>query len=368
MSPALQTMDLSRLYRRPIFSSNDIEPSKEYLSHALVEHGVRCGAGSVDSSLYSAGSRRLQMFILRYGPEVEINPKPFDGFALVQMPLRGSAEIESDGHCVSIAAGQAAVIAPRRNVRLRWSRDCEQLLLRVPLALVHDAAVRSAWPAQPLSAGSSAPLHPATVLEGGASAQWAGLVQSLMELALPAVAAGATDADAAAACNPAWLDHVEQSLAYFLLTQQRPAAGASTADDQDADHADHLDHLDHHSRALIANAALPSADELEPPLAAAERYMRSRLYAPLSLDDLARAAGVSARTLHMYCKRRFGVGPMVWLRHVRLEAARQMLARDPDCLVTHAAMEFGFGHLGRFSAYYRARFGELPRQTALGKR
>ncbi len=353
MSPALQTMDLSRLYRRPIFSSNDIEPSKEYLSHALVEHGVRCGAGSVDSSLYSAGSRRLQMFILRYGPEVEVNPKPFDGFALVQMPLRGSAEIESDGHCVSIAAGQAAVIAPRRNVRLRWSRDCEQLLLRVPLALVHDAAVRSAWPAQPLSASSSAPLHPATVLEGGASAQWAGLVQSLMELALPA--AGVTDADPATACNPAWLDHVEQSLAYFLLTQQRPAPGAPAAGDDE-------------SAAPNANAMLPTADELEPPLAAAERYMRSRLYAPLSLDDLARAAGVSARTLHMYCKRRFGVGPMVWLRHVRLEAARQMLARDPDCLVTHAAMEFGFGHLGRFSAYYRERFGELPRQTGLGKR
>ncbi|CAN5216791.1 AraC family transcriptional regulator [soil metagenome] len=359
MSPALQTMDLSRLYRKPIFSSNDIEPSKEYLSHALVEHGVRCGAGSVDSSLYSAGSRRLQMFILRYGPEVEINPKPFDGFALVQMPLRGSAEIESDGHCVSIAAGQAAVIAPRRNVRLRWSRDCEQLLLRVPLALVHDAAVRSAWPAQPLSA-SNAPLHPATVLEGGASAQWAGLVQSLMELALPAVtAAGATDADPAAACNPAWLDHVEQSLAYFLLTQQRPVPGASAFAGDDAGEGEH---------ALPLHATLPTAAELEPPLAAAERYMRSRLYAPLSLDDLARAAGVSARTLHMYCKRRFGVGPMVWLRQVRLEAARQMLERDPDCLVTHAAMEFGFGHLGRFSAYYRERFGELPRQTSGGKR
>lgn len=353
MSPALQTMDLSRLYRKPIFSSNDIEPSKEYLSHALVEHGVRCGAGSVDSSLYSAGSRRLQMFILRYGPEVEVNPKPFDGFALVQMPLRGSAEIESDGHTVSIGTGQAAVIAPRRNVRLRWSRDCEQLLLRVPLALVHDAAVRSAWPAQPLAVGS-APLHPATVLEGGASAQWAGLVQSLMELALPA--AGATEADPATACNPAWLDHVEQSLAYFLLTQQRPVSGATADDDEEG------------AAAPIAHATLSTAAELDPPLAAAERYMRSRLYAPLSLDDLARAAGVSARTLHMHCKRRFGVGPMVWLRQVRLEAARQMLERDPDCLVTHAAMEFGFGHLGRFSAYYRERFGELPRQTSGGKR
>jgi len=32
--------------------------------------------------------------------------------------------------------------------------------------------------------------------------------------------------------------------------------------------------------------------------------------------------------------------------------------------VTAIALDHGFGHLGRFSAYYRQRFGELPRETA----
>jgi AraC-like DNA-binding protein len=336
MSPAMPAMDLSRLYRNRVFASNRIDSSRAYLRDALVEHDVRCGAGAVDSSLYSAGSPRLQMFILRYGPEVEVRPQPFDGFALVQMPLSGSAEIESDGHCITIGRGQVAVIAPRRSVRLRWSRDCEQLLLRIPLTLVHDAAVRSA------QATSATGLQSANLLRDGASAQWFGLVQSLMELALP------DDADRPAACHPAWLEHVEQSLAYFLLTQQ-PATDAMALDD---------------AALTLSSPSSADGDALEAPLAAAERYMRSRLCAPLSLEDLARAAGVSPRTLHMHCKRRFGVGPMVWLRHVRLEAARRMLESDADCLVTDAAMEFGFGHLGRFSAYYRERFGELPRQTA----
>jgi AraC-like DNA-binding protein len=220
-------------------------------------------------------------------------------------------------------------------VRLRWSRDCEQLLLRIPLTLVHDAAVRSA------QATAATDLQSANLLQDGASAQWFGLVQSLMELALP------DDADGPAACHPAWLEHVEQSLAYFLLTQQPPTEAMALDD-----------------AALTVSSSSTDGAALEPPLAAAERYMRSRLCAPLSLEDLARAAGVSPRTLHMHCKRRFGVGPMVWLRHVRLEAARRMLESDADCLVTDAAMEFGFGHLGRFSAYYRERFGELPRQTA----
>ena len=330
----MPAMDLSRLYRNRVFASDCIDASRAYLRHALVEHDVRCGAGAVDSALYSAGSPRLQMFILRYGPEVEVRPQPFDGFALVQMPLSGSAEIESDGHRLSIGRGEVAVIAPRRSVRLRWSRDCEQLLLRIPLTLVHDAAVRSA------QAPAATALQSAHRLHDGASAQWFGLVQSLMELALPDAA------DQPAACNPAWLEHVEQSLAYFLLTQQ-PTGGAPVLND-----------------AALTLGTPSSADALEPPLAAAERYMRSRLCAPLSLEDLARAAGGSPRTLHMHSKRPFGGGPMVWLRQVRLEAARRMLERDADCLVTDAAMAFGFGHLGRFSAYYRERFGELPRHTA----
>jgi len=350
MSPAIGSMDLSRVYRHRVFQSHSIRQSQDYLRHALSDHKLRCGAGAVDVALHSAGSRRLKMFILRYGPEVEVQPKPFDGFALVQMPLRGSAEIESDGHRITVSPGQVAVIAPRRDLRLRWSRDCEQLILRLPHGLLREAAARGAStpPLPPCAQPDGSLLAPATLLQEGAAGQWSGLVQSLLELAHPA--------DNAAGCHPAWLDFVELGLAYFMLTQQRdmPAAGGAPLRDDDK---------------LLDDANLVVAQPaLEPPLAAAERYMRSRLCAPLALEDLAQAAGVSSRTLHMYCKRRFGVGPMVWLRNLRLEAARQKLAQGGSGTVTDAAMEFGFGHLGRFSAYYRERFGELPRQTAAATR
>nr|WP_243645044.1 helix-turn-helix domain-containing protein [Rhodovulum euryhalinum] len=36
---------------------------------------------------------------------------------------------------------------------------------------------------------------------------------------------------------------------------------------------------------------------------------------------------------------------------------------DSAPTVTEAAITCGFGHLGRFSAAYRARFGEAPSQT-----
>ena len=108
-------------------------------------------------------------------------------------------------------------------------------------------------------------------------------------------------------------------------------------------------------------ALLPLQDKLQQ----LEAYIKARLFAPISLADLARAAGVSPRTLHLLCHRHRGVAPMELLRNLRLDAARQRLLSERSSSVTDVALEFGFGHLGRFSAYYRSRFGELPRQTLL---
>lgn len=331
-------MDLSRVYRQRVFQSHSAVESHDCLRDALSDHSLRWSSGAVDSALYSAGSQRLKMFLLRYGPEVEVRPRPFDGFALVQMPLSGSTEIECDGRRVVVTAGQAAIVAPHRSIRLRWSRDCEQLMLRVPYALARDAASRAGW-SSVSSANDDAMFAPATLLSGSAPPQWRGLMQSLVNLC------PSDDPDEEPDTHPVWQDHVELSLALFLLTQ-RPGEASGKG------HA--------------ADAPRPTTPEQA--LAAAEHYARTRLCAPLALEDLARAAGVSPRTLHMYCTRRFGVGPMTWLRNLRLDAARQKLEGDAGCRVTEVAMAFGFGHLGRFSAYYRARFGELPRETAATRR
>ena len=51
------------------------------------------------------------------------------------------------------------------------------------------------------------------------------------------------------------------------------------------------------------------------------------------------------------------------LRNMRLDAVRAQLLLQPDLNITETALQFGFGHLGRFASYYADRFGELPRQT-----
>lgn len=82
----------------------------------------------------------------------------------------------------------------------------------------------------------------------------------------------------------------------------------------------------------------------------------------ISVSDMARHLGLSVRQLQFIVQSRTGMSPSQLLREIRLAKARDMLgAADPDeATVARVAHACGFAHLGRFSQYYRARFGESP--------
>jgi AraC-like DNA-binding protein len=89
-----------------------------------------------------------------------------------------------------------------------------------------------------------------------------------------------------------------------------------------------------------------------------------RLDDPLSLGDLCEVAGMGSRALQRACQARWGLSPMAYLAHCRLDRARALLRNARDGVtVAHVALSCGFVHLGRFSASYRDRFGELPSVT-----
>jgi AraC-like DNA-binding protein len=92
-------------------------------------------------------------------------------------------------------------------------------------------------------------------------------------------------------------------------------------------------------------------------------YIESHLAATVTVTDIAAAAGCSARTLHEYFREHVGASPMGYLRELRLQRVHQELRRTGRP-VTDVAYAWGFTHLGRFSAAYRRRFGELPSHTA----
>ena len=99
-------------------------------------------------------------------------------------------------------------------------------------------------------------------------------------------------------------------------------------------------------------------------LARALAWLNGQLEEPVQLETLAAIAGVRPRTLEAQFKRHLRTTPLGWTRRLRLARARQKLLSAPDsATVTDAAMATGFAQLGRFAAYYRRQFGELPSQT-----
>lgn len=97
-------------------------------------------------------------------------------------------------------------------------------------------------------------------------------------------------------------------------------------------------------------------------------YISGNLSERLTLSDMEKVSGLSARSLQYYFRSRFGCSPMQWIREERLLAARKQLLsiRDGQTIVD-IALSCGFVNQGAFSSVYRRRFGELPSTTA-GKR
>jgi AraC-like DNA-binding protein len=93
----------------------------------------------------------------------------------------------------------------------------------------------------------------------------------------------------------------------------------------------------------------------------ATEFMQGHLLQPLTVEDIAQAAGCSARTLAAAFRSQRGQTVTSVLRELRLEAARDALQTgDPALTVNAVSARFGFSNAGRFAALYRERFGVLP--------
>jgi AraC-like DNA-binding protein len=98
----------------------------------------------------------------------------------------------------------------------------------------------------------------------------------------------------------------------------------------------------------------------------AAAFIQSHADQPVTLDQIAAAAGVSARALQYAFRRHYDTTPTGYLRRIRLELAEQDLrAAQPGSGLTVAAVahRWGWTSPSQFTAAYRRRFGVPPSQT-----
>ncbi|OJU33373.1 MAG: hypothetical protein BGN99_07835 [Alphaproteobacteria bacterium 65-37] len=99
-------------------------------------------------------------------------------------------------------------------------------------------------------------------------------------------------------------------------------------------------------------------------LRVAEQYVATNIAQAPSVDDVAAAAGISARSLHGLFTKFRGISPSEFIRDQRLRGIRKALCGAVNgSTVGEIAAAWGYGNFGNFAATYKKRFGELPSET-----
>ena len=94
-------------------------------------------------------------------------------------------------------------------------------------------------------------------------------------------------------------------------------------------------------------------------------FMHANMHRPLTMIDVAEAAGIGVRSLHIGFRQSKETTPGAYLRRIRLEAIHRELSLPENRLpVNEVALKWGFTHMGRFAARYRATYGVYPSETA----
>lgn len=116
--------------------------------------------------------------------------------------------------------------------------------------------------------------------------------------------------------------------------------------------------------ALCQGAPAASAPALRPRehqrLRELHAFLASGRADALSLDEIARQAGVNANTLQRQFRAVYGTTVFEHLREGRLQRARQALERD-GVTVGQAALVAGYTSAANFATAYRRRFGTPPK-------
>jgi AraC-like DNA-binding protein len=101
-----------------------------------------------------------------------------------------------------------------------------------------------------------------------------------------------------------------------------------------------------------------SSQARDPRLRKAVVEIESRFRDDLRVDEVARRAGLSGRSLTRLCSQELGCGPKDLITRYRVTEARRLLEQGQS--VTETAFEVGYGSLSRFIEAFRSLTGLLP--------
>lgn len=310
---------------RRLFVSRDLAETRAMVSRAMKPHELKVAGGGqrVEARMHHAVFGDVCVSRLCYGVDVDVDPGPLDGFFLVMMPLGGHTHVRCGDEEIDACQGLGSIASPSLPLAMRWSADNDQLMVRIARPFLER--VLAAQRGQPVER----PLEFRVGFEWRNNAAW----QCVLKFLVDCAESGIDPVE-----HKLMLARVEEMVATTLLSQQPH----------------------NYSEVVLPrrNAVLPRH------VHRVQEYLRAHAHEPVNAAQLAEVAGCSLRGLYAGFQEFCGQSPMQYLRELRLERVRcDLLSGGPAISVSGVALRWGFAHLGRFSAEYKARFGEHPSET-----
>ncbi|MBK5151367.1 AraC family transcriptional regulator [Burkholderia sp. R-69608] len=281
----------------------------------------------LETTFRSLKLAHLQIFYLRYGAAVEVDPGELGDFTLVQMPVYGAAWYTCGKQEVVGSRDVAAIISPKEATQMRFSSELKQVIVRIDQKALEKACLEHL----DLLPNRGIRFEPLLDLTGPAGRAWRSALSHVLE---------GSENFPDLLSRPAYAERCERLLMDSLLLAQPSSC---------------TEYLNSSSRQLVRPAYVRRAEE----------FMRDRLADIASVEEIASYVGVSPRALFYAFRRTHDQSPMAYLRELRLKAVHAELrsSNPATTRLTDVAMQWGFAHYGHFTSHYRRRFGVRPQDT-----
>ena len=311
------------------YGTDDAAAAHEYLANRYAGHTVLSYGGPLETFRFGHTGRvagRIGMAQLRHSAGFTATSDPLD-YLLFAAISTGGVELSTGRDQLRVGRGDAFVYPLATRFAVSWGHLAVHHMLALPWsAVVATAAAQTGIAPDDLRFEAMTPVSPAM------TRYWRSTVGMVnRELSAPDSALGSP---------------LVQAATVSMLAVAALSSFPNTA---------------------MTAAQLPGPGRVAPAaLRRAVAYIDSHADQPITVADIAGAAGVGARAVQHAFKQHHDTTPLGYLAQVRLERAhRDLQAGDPTRgdTVTAIAHRWGFTNTGRFATRYRRTYGQHPHHT-----
>lgn len=309
------------------FTSKNVDESQESVSNIFWKHRLQLlnTNDHFSTKVNEAAIGESSLVYISYGAAVSIDTAQLTGSFLIQVPIVGNAEITVDNNKENINSVLASVISPNQSMKMKLSDNCGFFTVRLSQTKIEQVL--------------------STLI--GHELQEPLIFTHLFDLSTPE--------------GKSWLHAVNFARMQLEFALDRKQATPISKQMEETLCLMLLQLSDHNYQNRLHNETyrvLPYS------IKKAKDYIHDNIHQPISLGQLTQVTGIAPATLNKHFSNFMGQSPIKYVLNEKLKAVNIILnSNELDLSVTDIALNFGFNHLGRFSEYYKRKFGELPSDT-----